>query len=154
MYVPCNQSGCELPVRTSPTGPSLRLCYCIVLYFEPLLATQGGSSRKVYAGPQHKSTHEGVSIPVRTVGIVMCATEPPDPVEGSAEAGNQGVSRGVHGRRMTCPPTYLFASWSYLPPLYDVLLVYGMVGIASNCKLERERAMTSDATSLPYCSAN
>ena len=41
-------------------------------------------------------------------------------------------------------------------PVYDddVLFEYGIVGIASSCKLDRDRAMTSDATSLPYCSAS
>ena len=42
-------------------------------------------------------------------------------------------------------------------PLYAVdcwLFEYGMVGIASSWRLERERARTSEATSLPYCSAS
>ena len=50
---------------------------------------------------------------------------------------------------------HLFASWSCLPVYEDdVLFEYGIVGIASSCRFDRDRAMTSDATSLPYCSAS
>lgn len=45
---------------------------------------------------------------------------------------------------------------SYFVPAYedDWLLLYGMVGIASSCRFDRERARTSEATSFPYCSAS
>ena len=36
----------------------------------------------------------------------------------------------------------------------DGLLLYGIVGIAAKLRFDREAAMTSEATSLPYCSAS
>ena len=50
----------------------------------------------------------------------------------------------------------VLSSASYLVSLYGVLFlgVYGIVGIESRWRLDREREMTSEATSEPYCSAS
>ena len=50
----------------------------------------------------------------------------------------------------------VLSSASYFVSLYGVLClgVYGIVGIESRWRLDREREMISEATSEPYCSAS
>ena len=50
----------------------------------------------------------------------------------------------------------VLSSASYFVSLYGVLFlgVYGIVGIESRWRLDREREMISEATSEPYCSAS